>query len=99
MLDLRRRQFITLLSGAAAAWPLAARAQQQARVPTIGWLGGGTPATQNLWAVAFTQRLRQLGWSEGTNITIEYRWAEGRPERFAEIAAEFVRLKVDVIIT
>jgi len=93
---MKRRAFITLL-GSAAAWPLATRAQQ-ARVPTIGWLGGGTPATQNQWAVAFTQRLRQLGWSEGTSITIEYRWAEGRPERFAEIAAEFVRLKVDVIL-
>src|SRR5215471_6452038 len=93
-----RRELLAALGGAAAAWPLAARGQQQSRVPTIGWLGGGTPVTQNLWAVAFTQRLRQLGWSEGTNITIEYRWAEGRPERFAEIAAEFVRLKVDVIL-
>jgi len=61
-------------------------------------LGGGTPATQSQWAVAFTERLRQLGWSEGSSIAIEYRWAEGRPERFAEIAAEFVRLKVDVIL-
>ena len=95
---IRRRHFLATLLGSAAAWPLATRAQQ-ARVPTIGWLGGGTPATQNQWAVAFTQRLRQLGWSEGTSITIEYRWAEGRPERFAEIAAEFVRLKVDVIVT
>ena len=94
---IRRRHFLATLLGGAAAWPLATRAQQ-ARVPTIGWLGGGTPATQNQWAVAFTQRLRQLGWSEGTSITIEYRWAEGRPERFAEIAAEFVRLKVDVIL-
>jgi len=94
---IRRRHFLATLLGSAAAWPLATRAQQ-ARVPTIGWLGGGTPATQNQWAVAFTQRLRQLGWSEGTSITIEYRWAEGRPERFAEIAAEFVRLKVDVIL-
>src|SRR6516165_2777349 len=93
---LKRREFIALLGGA-ATWPFAARAQQ-ARVPTIGWLGGATPATQNQWAVAFTQLLRQLGWSEGTSITIEYRWAEGRPERFAEIAAEFVRLKVDVIL-
>src|SRR6516225_7617911 len=92
-----RRELLAALGGAAAAWPLAAGAQQ-ARVPTIGWLGGATPATQNQWAVAFTQRLRQLGWSEGTSITIEYRWAEGRPERFAEIAAEFVRLKVDVIL-
>src|SRR5262249_25012778 len=95
-LAVKRREFVTLLAGA-AAWPLAARAQQ-ARVPTIGWLGGATPATQNQWAVAFTQRLRQLGWSEGTSIMIEYRWAEGRPERFSEIAADVVRLKVDVIL-
>jgi putative ABC transport system substrate-binding protein len=92
---MKRREFITLL--AAVACPLGARAQQ-ARVPAIGWLGGGTPATQSQWAVAFTERLRQLGWSEGSSIAIEYRWAEGRPERFAEIAAEFVRLKVDVIL-
>src|SRR5262245_61512884 len=93
----RRREFITLLGGAAAAWPLAARAQQ-ARVPTIGWLGGATRAAQGQWAIAFTQRLRMLGGSEGSTVVIEYRWAEGRPERFAEIAAEFVRLKVDVIL-
>ena len=92
-----RRAFIAALGGAAAAWPLAARAQQ-ARVPTIGWLGGATPAAQSQWAIAFTQRLRMLGWSEGSTVVIEYRWAEGRPERFAEIAAEFVRLKVDVIL-
>jgi len=91
-----RRELITLFGGA-AAWPLAARAQQ-ARVPTIGWLGGATPAAQSQWAIAFTQRLRMLGWSEGSTVVIEYRWAEGRPERFAEIAAEFVRLKVDVIL-
>ena len=93
---MKRRAFITLLGGA-AAWPLAARAQQ-ARVPTFGWLGGATPAAQSQWAIAFTQRLRMLGWSEGSTVVIEYRWAEGRPERFAEIAAEFVRLKVDVIL-
>src|SRR5262249_1226145 len=94
---MRRRAFIKLLGGAAVAWPLAARAQQ-AKVPTIGWLGGGTPATQSQWAVAFTQRLRQLGWSEGSTLAVEYRWGEGRPERFAQIAAEFVRLKVDAIL-
>ena len=92
-----RRELLAALGGAAAAWPLAARAQQ-ARVPTIGWLGGATPAAQSQWAIAFTQRLRMLGWSEGSTVVIEYRWAEGRPERFAEIAAEFVRLKVDVIL-
>jgi len=92
-----RRELLAALGGTAAAWPLAARAQQ-ARVPTIGWLGGATPAAQSQWAIAFTQRLRMLGWSEGSTVVIEYRWAEGRPERFAEIAAEFVRLKVDVIL-
>src|SRR6516162_4261039 len=96
---MKRRAFITLLGGAAVPWPLAAHAQQAGRLPTIGVLGAGTPSVWSQWVAAFTQRLRQLGWSEGTSITIKYRWAEGRPERFAEIAAEFVRLKVDVIVT
>jgi putative ABC transport system substrate-binding protein len=93
----RRRDFITLLGGA-AAWPLAARAQQAGRVPTIGFLGSATPATQGQWVTAFVQRLRELGWVEGHNLAIVYRWAEGRSERFADIAAEIVRLKVDVIV-
>jgi putative ABC transport system substrate-binding protein len=93
-----RREFITLL-GAAAAWPLAARAQQPGMLPTIGYLGSATPATQGQWVAAFVQRLRELGWIEGRTIAIEYRWAEGRTERFAEIAAELVRRKVDVIVT
>src|SRR5262249_2444457 len=92
-----RRAFITLLGGA-AAWPLAARAQQ-ARVPTIGFLGANAPTAQMQWTAAFVQRLRELGWVEGRNVAIEYRWAEGRSERFAEIAAEFVRLKVEIIFT
>jgi putative ABC transport system substrate-binding protein len=97
---MKRRQFITLLGGAAAAaWPLAARAQQAGKLPTIGFLGTTSAAAWSPWTAAFTQRLRELGWIEGRTITIEYRWAEGRSERFAEIAAEFVRLKVDVIIT
>ena len=94
MSNLRRRQFITLIGGA-AAWPLAARAQQPAKLPTIGVLGSGTAATQSQWTGAFVQRLRELGWSEGRDVATEYRWAEGRNER-AAIAAEFVRLKVDV---
>jgi putative ABC transport system substrate-binding protein len=94
-----RREFITLLGGAAAAWPLAARAQQAGKLPTIGFLGSATAATQGEWVAAFVQRLRELGWIEGHNLAIEYRWAEGRSERFAEIAAELVRLKVDVILT
>jgi putative ABC transport system substrate-binding protein len=93
-----RRAFITLL-GAAAAWPIAARAQQAAKILTIGYLGPTTPAVESQRVAAFVQRLRQLGWSEGRNLAIEYRWAEGRSERFSEIAAEFVRLKVDVIVT
>ena len=96
---MRRREFITLLGGAAAAWPLAARAQQPGKLPTIGFLGAATPAAWGQWVAAFVQRLRELGWIEGRTVAIEYRWAEGRSERYAEIAAEFVRLKVDVIVT
>jgi putative tryptophan/tyrosine transport system substrate-binding protein len=94
-----RREFIALLGGAAAAWPLAARAQQPANLPTIGFLVSGTPSSHGQWVAAFVQRLRELGWIEGRTITIEYRWAEGRSERFAEIAAELVRRRVDVIVT
>src|ERR1700730_9296915 len=96
--DMRRREFITLLGGA-ATWPLAAWAQQPAKLPTIGLLGAATPTTWSLFIAAFDRRVRGLGWIEGRTIAIEYRWAEGRGERFAEIAAEFVRLKVDVIVT
>jgi putative tryptophan/tyrosine transport system substrate-binding protein len=97
-LDLRRREFITLLGGA-AAWPLAARAQRAGKLPTIGFLVAGTPSSHGQWFAALAQRLRELGWIEGRTVAIDYRWAEGRPERYAEIAAEFVRLKVDVIVT
>jgi len=95
---IRRREFITLLGGAATAWPLAARAQQPARLPTIGYLGSGTSTAQAQWVAAFVQRLRELGWVESRTVAIEYHWAEGRRERAAEIAAEFVRRKVDVIV-
>jgi len=95
---MRRRAFITLLGGA-AAWPLAARAQQLPKLRTIGFLGGTSPSVVSQSVAAFVQRLHELGWMEGRNVAIEYRWAEGRSERFAEIAAEFVRLKVDVIVT
>jgi putative ABC transport system substrate-binding protein len=94
-----RREFITLLGGAAAAWPLVAREQQPGKLPTIGFLGAGTPLGWSHWVAAFVQRLRELGWIEGRIVAIEVRWAEGRPERYTEIAAEFVRLKVDVIVT
>jgi putative tryptophan/tyrosine transport system substrate-binding protein len=95
----RRRDFITLLGGVAAAWPLVARAQQPAKLPIIGLLGANTEATQRQWLDAFVQRLGERGWIEGRTVTIEYRWAEGRNERYAEIATEFVGQKVDVIVT
>jgi ABC-type uncharacterized transport system substrate-binding protein len=96
---MRRRNFIALLGSAAVAWSLAARAQQPLKVPTIGLLGSTTPSVESQRVAGFVQRLREHGWIEGRNIAIEYRWAEGRNERFAEIAAEFVRLRVDLIVT
>jgi putative ABC transport system substrate-binding protein len=97
---MRRREFIAGLTGAAAGWPLAARAQQQpGKRPTIGLLTAGAPATHGRWVNAFVQRLNELGWVDGRTVALEYRWGQGRPERYAEIAAEFVRLKVDVIVT
>src|SRR5204863_518790 len=95
---MKRRAIIALLGGVAVAWPLAARAQQPAKLPTIGLLGSTTALIESQWVAAFVQRLRQLGWIENRNVALEYRWAEGRPERFAEIAAEFVQLKVDLIV-
>jgi putative ABC transport system substrate-binding protein len=94
-----RRKFIGVLGGAAVAWPLAAHAQQAGKLPTIGFLGAATALAASQRVAAFVQRLRELGWIEGRTIAIEYRWAEGRNERYAEIATEFVRLKVNVILT
>ena len=91
MFGMRRRDFVVLLGGAAVAWPLAARAQQPAKAPIIGFLGAATASAWRPWTAVFVQRLGDLGWIEGRTVTIEYRWAEGRPE--------FVRLKVDVIVT
>ena len=96
---MRRRELITLAGSAALAWPLAARAQQKGKLPAIGFLGQLTAAAMSKWTSAFVQRLRELGWVEGRTVAIEYRWAEGRSERFAEVAADLVRLKVDVIVT
>jgi putative ABC transport system substrate-binding protein len=96
---MKRREFITLLGGAAASLPLVLRAQQPAKLPTVGFLGAGTPSTYGQWVAAFMQQLRERGWIEGRNIAIELRWAEGKNERYADIAAEFVRLNVDVIVT
>jgi putative tryptophan/tyrosine transport system substrate-binding protein len=95
---MRRREFITLISLAVVARPLIARAQQPNRLPLIGFMGANA-SIFSPWTAAFVGRLRELGWIEGRTIAIEYRWSEGRPERNAEIAAEFVRLKVDVIVT
>jgi putative tryptophan/tyrosine transport system substrate-binding protein len=89
-----RRDFITLLGGAAVAWPLAASAEQPAKLPTIGFLGTTAASGWHPWSAAFVQRLSELGWIEGRTVAIEYRWAEGRSERHAEIAAEFVRLSL-----
>ena len=98
---MKRREFITLLGGAVAGWPLAARAQQRAKLPTIGFLGAGSGSDSvwKDWTAAFVQRLRELGWIEGRTVLIEYRWGEGRADRYADLAAEFAGLKVDVIVT
>ena len=94
---MRRREFSAFFAGA-LVWPMAARAQP-AKLPTIGFLGAGGQSAWTHWTAAFVQRLQELGWVQGRTVTIEYRWAEGRTERFREIAAEFARLKVDVIVT
>ena len=95
---MRRREFVTLVGGA-AAWPLVARAQQARHIPIIGYVAPTNPLIPSRNTGALLQRLRELGWIEGQTITIESRWAAGRPERLDEIAAEFVRLKVDLIVT
>ena len=94
---MRRREFIALLGGAVAR-PLAVSAQQP-KMPTIGFLSANAASAQTQWTAAFVQRLRELGWIEGRTVSIEYRWAEGRSERYTEIATEFVRLKVNLILT
>ena len=97
-MTMRRRAFIILLGGMAAIWPPVARAQQPGKLPIIGFLGANASGFAP-WVAAFVARMRELGWVEGRAIAIEYRWSEGRPERYTEIAAEFVRLNVDVIVT
>jgi putative ABC transport system substrate-binding protein len=96
---MRRRDFVNLLGSAAAAWPFPARAQQAGKRPIIGFLGTATASAWRDWVASFVERLRELGWVEGRTVAIEYRWAEGRSERFSEIATELARLKVDVILT
>ena len=97
---MRRREFIKLLGGfAGASWPLTARAQQAGKVPVIGYLGPTTASALSQRLSSFVQRLRELGWNEGHTVAIKYRWAEGRDDLYAEFAAEFVQLKVDIIVT
>src|SRR5262245_35616797 len=96
---MRRREFIFTLGGAAAAWPRAARAQRPAKQPLIGMFVPGTRATHGEWFAALAQRLRELGWIEGRTVAFEYRFAEGYPDRYAEIVADFLRMKVDLIAT
>ena len=95
---MQRREFITFLGGA-AAWPVAARAQQPGTLPVVGIIVPGTLESHGKWLAAFAERLRELGWVEGRTVAIEYRWADGRAERYAEFAADLVRLKVNVIVT
>jgi putative ABC transport system substrate-binding protein len=96
---MRRREFITFIGSAAAAWPFSVCAQQTGKLPTIGFVVGGTSPTYGEWVSAFVERLRTHDWIERRTVAIEYRWAEGSYERAADIAAEFVRMKVDVIVT
>jgi putative ABC transport system substrate-binding protein len=96
---MKRREFITLLGGAPPCGRSRRARSSSAKLPTIGFFGSTTPSSWSNWVSAFVQRLRELGWIEGRTVAIEYRWAEGKPERFTEVAAEFVRLKVDVVVT
>src|SRR5215208_5125457 len=97
--SMRRRQFLAIIGGVGAARPFFLRAQQATKLPSVGFLGAGTPSGWSRWTAAFLVRLHELGWVEGRTMSIEYRWAEGHSERYAEITAEFVRLNVDVIVS
>ena len=97
-IHIRRREFIFTLGGAAAAWPLAARAQNTRRAYRIGFLGVTSRVELAKQVEALRARLRQLGYEEGINITIHFRWAESRYDRLPELAAELVRLNVDVLV-
>lgn len=96
---MRRREFIWLIGGAGAAWPLAALGQQPGKAPVVGFLVAGSQTSHGAWVAAFAQRMSELGWADGRNLTIEYRWAAGDNQRMMEFAAEFVQRKVDVIVS
>src|SRR3954464_1773951 len=95
---MKRREFIALIGSVAVSWPVSARARQAGKLPVIGFLGASAASTQAQWTAAFVKRLNELGWIEGRTVAIEYRFAEGRNERFAELAAKLARLKVDIIL-
>src|SRR5262249_13758495 len=97
--QMRRREFITLLGAAAATWPAGALSQQAVKLPTIGFLGASSLSAIERSLPAFVQQLNELGWIDGRSVVIVYRWAAGRNERMAELAAEFVRMNVDIIVT
>jgi len=96
---MRRRELIRLIAVTVGAWPLAVRAQPVDRLPTVGFLGAASDTAWKPMVVSFNQRLRELGWIDGRTVSIVYRWAEGKIDRYAEFAAEFVALNVDVIVT
>ena len=96
---MERRTFMALVSGGLLAAPIAAEAQQAGKVFQVGFLGTATPSLMSAWLTAFREGLRERGYVEGKNISMQYRWGEGKPERFPGLAAELIKLKVDVIVT
>jgi putative tryptophan/tyrosine transport system substrate-binding protein len=96
---MRRREFVRLIGGAAAAWPVAALSQQPAKSPVVGFLVAGSQTSHGAWVAAFAQRMSELGWTESRNVTIDYRWAGGDNQRMTEFAADFVQHKVNVIVS
>src|SRR5262249_57281293 len=95
---MRRREFVTYVVGAATTWPVMTSAQQTGKLPTVGFLGASASGFAP-WVAAFVARMRELRWVEGHTVAIEYRWSEGRPERYAQISGELVPLHIHVILT